>query len=94
MGHDACGHPKATTRGPITLVGSWSRRPVSTGDHSRKHVVLAASAAFSKDVGLIITFGGIGVIVNVLLVYIAIQVRGEHRQNREYRSSRGRTPTP
>ena len=55
--------------------------------------MLAASAAFSKDVGLIITFGGIGVIVNLLLVYIAIQVRGEHRQNQEYRASpRRRTP--
>jgi hypothetical protein len=56
--------------------------------------MLAASAAFSKDVGLIVTFGGIGVIVNLLLVYIAIQVRGERRQNQEYRSSRQRTPGP
>jgi hypothetical protein len=48
-------------------------------------MLLAASAAVSKDVGLIVTFIGIGVIVNVILVYIAIQVRGEHRQNQEYR---------
>jgi hypothetical protein len=48
-------------------------------------MVLAASEAFSKTVGLIATFGGIGVIVNIIVVYIAIQVRGEHRQNQEYR---------
>jgi hypothetical protein len=48
-------------------------------------MILAASEAFSKTVGLIITFGGIGVIVNVIVVLIAIQIRGERRQNREYR---------
>ncbi len=51
-------------------------------------MVLAASAAFSKTFGLIVTFGGIGVIVNVILVYIAVQIRGERRQNREYLESR------
>ena len=34
-------------------------------------------------------FGGIGVLVNIIVVYIAIQIRGERRQNQEYRSSRG-----
>jgi ABC-type transporter Mla subunit MlaD len=48
-------------------------------------MILAASEAFSKTVGLIITFGGIGLIVNVIVVLIAIQIRGERRQNREYR---------
>jgi hypothetical protein len=52
-------------------------------------MLLAASAAVSKDIGLIATFGGIGVVVNVIVVYIAIQIRGERRQNQEYRSSRG-----
>jgi hypothetical protein len=51
-------------------------------------MVLAASEAFVKTFGLIITFGGIGVIVNVIIVYIAIQVRGERRQNHEYLTSR------
>ena len=50
--------------------------------------MLAASQAFSKTFGLIVTFGGVGVIVNVILVYIAIQIRGERRQNREYVESR------
>jgi len=48
-------------------------------------VVLALSEAASKTIGLIITFGGIGVIVNAIIVFIAIQIRGERRQNREYR---------
>ncbi|HEY4452058.1 MAG TPA: hypothetical protein VGN13_10760 [Solirubrobacteraceae bacterium] len=50
--------------------------------------MLASSAAFSKTFGLIVVFGGIGVIVNVIVVYIAVQVRGERRQNQEYLASR------
>ncbi|MGH2833057.1 MAG: hypothetical protein ACRDK2_09810 [Solirubrobacteraceae bacterium] len=51
-------------------------------------MLLAASAAISKDVGLIATFGGIGVIVNIIVVYIAVQVRGERQQNQKYLASR------
>jgi len=51
-------------------------------------VILAVSEAFSKTFGLIVTFGGIGLVVNVLLIYIAIQVRGERRQNEELLNSR------
>ncbi len=54
--------------------------------------MLAASPAFVRDVGLIITFIGIGVLVNVIVVYIAVQVRGEYQQNREPASSRQRPP--
>jgi hypothetical protein len=50
--------------------------------------MLASSAAFSKTFGLIVTFGGIGVIVNVIVVYIAVQIRGERRQNQQYLASR------
>jgi hypothetical protein len=50
--------------------------------------MLASSAAFSKTFGLIVTFGGIGVIVNIIIVYIAVQIRGERRQNQEYLASR------
>ncbi len=50
--------------------------------------MLAASKAFSTTVGLIATFGGIGVVVNVILVFIAVQIRGERRQNQEYLASR------
>jgi hypothetical protein len=51
-------------------------------------MLLATNEAFSKTFGLAVTFGGIGIIVNVILVYVAIQVRGEHRQNREYLETR------
>ena len=50
--------------------------------------MLIADQAFSMTFGLAITFLGIGVIVNIILVYIAIQVRGEHRQNEELLNSR------
>ena len=48
-------------------------------------MVLAASQAFSKTTGLVITFVGIGLIATVLVVFIAIQIRGEREQNREFR---------
>jgi hypothetical protein len=48
-------------------------------------MVLAISKAASVDIGLIATFGGIGLIVNIILVYIAVQIRGERLQNQEYR---------
>jgi hypothetical protein len=50
--------------------------------------VLAASEAFVKTLGLLITFVGIGVIVNLILVYIGVQVRGERQQNQEHHASR------
>ncbi|HSS26959.1 MAG TPA: hypothetical protein VLL50_03335 [Usitatibacter sp.] len=43
------------------------------------------SKALSMDIGLAATFLGIGVIVNIIVVYIAIQIRGERQQNQEYR---------
>jgi heme/copper-type cytochrome/quinol oxidase subunit 2 len=51
-------------------------------------VLIASNEAFSKTFGLIVTFGGIGLIVNIIIIYIVIQVRGEHRQNEEHLSSR------
>ncbi len=48
-------------------------------------MILAMSKALSMDIGLIATFGGIGVVVNVIVVYIAIQIRGERQQNQAYR---------
>jgi hypothetical protein len=51
-------------------------------------MLLAASAAFSKDVGLLATFLGIGLVVNVIVVFIAIQVRGERHQNQQHQQRR------
>ncbi len=53
-------------------------------------MLLASSAAFSKTFGLLVTFVGIGIIVNVIVIYIAVQVRGEHQRNQE--DSRRRPP--
>ncbi len=52
--------------------------------------MLATSRALIETFGLIATFGGIGVVVNVIIVYIAIQVRGENQQNEAYRAERQR----
>jgi hypothetical protein len=48
-------------------------------------VLAAINRALFTDIGLIATFGGIGVIVNAIIVYIAVQIRGERLQNQEYR---------
>jgi len=50
--------------------------------------VLAVSRALVETFGLLVTFLGIGVVVNVILVYVFIQVRGEYQQNEEYRAER------
>ena len=52
--------------------------------------MIALSRAFVSTLGLLITFGGIGVVVNVVIGYIVLQVRGEHQQNEEYRAERQR----
>jgi hypothetical protein len=51
-------------------------------------MLLASSAAFSKTFGLLVTFIGIGLIVNVVLAYIAVQIMGERRQNKEHAATR------
>ena len=48
-------------------------------------MLLATSEAVGKDIGLLATFVGIGLIVNVIIIFIAIQVRGERQQNQAYR---------
>jgi uncharacterized membrane protein len=55
-------------------------------------MILATSEAFIKTFGLLCTFVGIGVIVTVIVVYIAVQIRGERAQNREYMASRKAPP--
>lgn len=45
-------------------------------------MVLATSQAFNFTVGLLVTFLGIGVLVNALLVYIGVQIASERQQNR------------
>jgi hypothetical protein len=52
---------------------------------------LLASAATSIDVGLIVTFIGIGIFVNIIIVLIAIQIRGERQQNQAHLTEPDRT---
>jgi len=52
-------------------------------------MLVDTSRAFVATFGLIVVFGGIGVIVTLIVGYIMLQVRGERRQNKEYVSSRG-----
>ena len=54
-------------------------------------MVLASSTATSFTIGLIAIFGGIGVVVNALIVYIVAQVLGERRENQEYQARLGRS---
>ncbi|HEY1688784.1 MAG TPA: hypothetical protein VGF95_07940 [Solirubrobacteraceae bacterium] len=54
-------------------------------------MALAVSTAFTKTFGLIMTFGGIGVVVNALVIYIAIQIKGERDQNRDFLVSKRRS---
>jgi hypothetical protein len=42
-----------------------------------------APSSFGQTLALLITFVGIGVIVNLLIVYIVAQVAAERRQNEE-----------
>lgn len=45
-------------------------------------MILAMSPAWAFSIGLIVTFGGIGLVVNALLAYIAVEVAAEREENR------------
>lgn len=42
-----------------------------------------STSSFGETLALAITFIGIGIVVNVLIVYIVFQVLAERRQNQE-----------
>lgn len=50
-------------------------------------MILATNYAVTKTIGLLIVFIGIGVIVNAIIAFIAVQVHGEREQNRRDRQS-------
>jgi hypothetical protein len=64
------------------LAGPPSPEPTETP-------LLAFSKAFAIDFGLLATFGGIGLLVNGIVVYIYFQIRGERQQNQIQRPPRG-----
>jgi hypothetical protein len=45
--------------------------------------MFAASQAPNYTIALLITFLGIGILVNVLIVYVVLQVLAERKENRE-----------
>jgi hypothetical protein len=47
-------------------------------------VAASASNSLGQTLALLVTFGGIGVLVTLLVAYIVFQVMAEHKQNREY----------
>jgi hypothetical protein len=48
-------------------------------------ILAAASPAFVKTFGLLVVFLGIGVVVNAIIAFIAVQIHGEREQNRRDR---------
>lgn len=42
---------------------------------------MLALSAFDATFGLLVAFGGIGIVVNALVVYIVIQALGERAEN-------------
>jgi hypothetical protein len=78
-----CRSTPGVRRAPERRGGAALRRPALVGCLAM--VLAAINRALYTDIGLIATFGGIGVIVNAIIVYIAIQIRGERLQNQEYR---------
>jgi len=55
--------------------------------------VIVASKATEFTIGLIVTFGGIGLVVNGLIVYIVAQALGERSENRRRRGDGGDSST-
>jgi phage shock protein PspC (stress-responsive transcriptional regulator) len=47
-------------------------------------MLITADEATGQTIALLLTFVGIGVIVNVVIVYIVAQVLAERRQNKEH----------
>lgn len=46
-------------------------------------LVFGISQALGQTLALLATFVGVGVIVNVLILYVVAQVIAEHKQNQE-----------
>jgi hypothetical protein len=67
------------------MVGS--ALPTDQESKRAMQMILAISPAFTKTFGLLVTFIGIGVIVNLIVVFIAAQIHGEREQNRRDRQT-------
>jgi phage shock protein PspC (stress-responsive transcriptional regulator) len=47
-------------------------------------MLIPADQALGQTLALLATFGGVGVIVSLLVLYIIAQVFAEHKQNQEH----------
>jgi hypothetical protein len=47
-------------------------------------LIPAFSQALGQTLALLATFGGIGILVNLLILYVIGQVFAEHKQNQEH----------
>ncbi len=47
-------------------------------------IAASASNSLGQTLALLATFLGIGILVNVLIAYIVVQVLAERKQNQEY----------
>jgi hypothetical protein len=56
--------------------------PASTLSRPLDCTSVVALSAFESTFGLLVTFGGIGLVANALIVYIVAQVIGERAENR------------
>jgi hypothetical protein len=74
LGSQAAGLGQAGRRGPRQSAEVISRGAM---------LVPAFSQALGQTLALIATFGGIGIIVNLLILYVVAQVFAEHKQNQE-----------
>ncbi len=51
-------------------------------------MLVAASPAFNMTAGLLVTFLGIGLLANAIIVYVVVVALGERRENRMAREHR------
>ncbi len=71
---------RATLAPPQMRLGGRGDR---ASDRLPGGMLVVASPAFGQTLALLITFLGIGVLANVLILYIVAQVFAEHKQNQE-----------
>jgi hypothetical protein len=50
--------------------------------------MLMLASSLAQTLALLATFVGIGILVNVLIVYVIVQVFGERKQNQDARQGR------
>ena len=77
-----CGGEASTARGHFRCAGDGSGQ--GRAEISSREVLTFGDQALGQTLALIATFGGIGVIANLLILYVVAQVFVEHKQNQEH----------